>query len=363
MSDEAVPAPLAVRSAVRDYEVRFDGSAAWAAELARLPHALVVVDENVWRLHAAGVLSAFSAGEVVLLPVAEERKTFEGVAALADVATGRAARRNLTVVSIGGGITQDVTGFLASTLYRGVHWIYVPTTLLAMADSCIGGKTSLNLGAHKNLLGTVYPPELVLVHAAFVTTLAGADYRSGLGEVVKLHLLGGAESLARLRDGLPRLLEREPAAVALAIRGSLEIKRGYIEDDEFDRGRRNLLNFGHCFGHALETATGFAVPHGLAVVAGMVLADDVAVSRGLLAEDAAAERRRTLYLPVLEGLAELDAGERSALVDAMRYDKKRTGEGLALVMVGDGLRAVRVDDLTPAEALRAVERLPGLLAA
>jgi len=307
------------------------------------------------------VLAALSRDDVIVLPVSEERKTFETVAALADVATRRAAKRNTTIVSVGGGITQDVTGFLASTLYRGVRWTYAPTTLLAMADSCIGGKTSLNLGAHKNLLGTVYPPERVVVHVPFVQTLAECDYRSGLGEVVKLHMLGGDESLGCLRDALPDLLARDAGAVAAAIRASLVIKRSYIEDDEFDRGRRNLLNFGHCFGHALETTTGFQVPHGQAVVVGMLLADEVAVARGLLGGSAATERRRSLYLPVLDVRPRLDAAARAALVDAMRFDKKRIGEGLALVMVGDGLRAVRVDDLTADEALEALERLPGLL--
>jgi 3-dehydroquinate synthase len=353
--------PLTVRSRVRDYVVEFDDSGAWADEIARLEHSLVIVDENVWRLHGHGVIRSLPPQDVVELPIAEERKTFDAVAALAEIAIRGAAKRNATIVSIGGGITQDVTGFLASTLYRGVRWVYVPTTLLAMADSCIGGKTSLNLGAHKNLLGTVYPPERIVIHAPFVDTLEEADYRSGLGEMVKLHLLGGEESLQRLRDVLSRLLQREPAAVARATRDALEIKRDYIEDDEFDRGRRNLLNFGHCFGHALETTTAFAVSHGQAVVVGMMIADQVAVGRGLLDAGTADSRRRTFYQPVLSQLPELDGADRAALVEAMRFDKKRTGEGLALVMIGDGLRAIRVDDLEVPEALEALERLPTLL--
>jgi len=132
-------------------------------------------------------------------------------------------------------------------------------------------------------------------------------------------------------------------------------------DDELDRGRRNLLNFGHCFGHALETVTGFAVPHGQAVVAGMLLADEVAVGRGLLHAGTAAARRRDLYLPVLRVRPALDEADAQAVVEAMKFDKKRTGSGLALVMVGDGLRAVRVDDLGPGEALAALAALSGLL--
>lgn len=350
-----------VASRVRDYEVVFDDTGAWAERAAAEAQAFVVVDDNVLRLHGDGVLGPFSPAGVVALPVSEERKTYDAVAGLADLATRRAAKRNVVIISVGGGITQDVTGFLASTLYRGVRWIYAPTTLLAMADSCIGGKTSLNLGAHKNLVGTVYPPEQVIVHAAFVETLAEDDYLSGLGEIVKLHLLGGSMALDGLRRDLPGLLRRDAHVVRRAVEASLMIKRGYIEDDEFDRGRRNLLNFGHCFGHALETTTGFAVPHGQAVTVGMLLADAVAVRRGLLDPAEADGRRRALYLPVLGVRPVLDADDAAALVRAMRFDKKRTGAGLALVMVGSGGRATRVDDLTEDEALRALAGLPDLL--
>ncbi len=160
-----------------------------------------------------------------------------------------------------------------------------PTTLLAMADSCIGGKTSLNLGAHKNLLGHDLSARAVVVHAPFVDTLTGRRLpRAGSARSSSCTCSAGQGAADGLRATLPALLRarrRRPCATPSAT--SLQIKRDYIEDDEFDRGRRNLLNFGHCFGHALETATGFAVPHGQAVVVGMLLADRVARRRGLLA--------------------------------------------------------------------------------
>jgi len=353
-------APLQISSRLGDYAVEFVDGGAWVEELAVLEHAFVVVDENVWRLHADGVLAPLRAGAPIVLPIPEERKVYATVAELCDLVTLRAAKRNCVVVSIGGGITQDVTGYLASTLYRGVRWVYAPTTLLAMADSCIGGKTSLNHGVHKNLVGTMYPPERVLVHAPFVGTLSEEDYFSGLGEVVKLHLLGGQGTVDELREALPALLAREPDAVRGATRGSLLIKRAYIEEDEFGRGRRNLLNYGHCFGHAVETATGFAVPHGQAVVIGMLLAGAIARRRGLLA---AAEERRwrvELLLPVLLDRPLLDEAAVTRVVEAMKYDKKRTGKGLALVMVGDGLQAVHIADLGEDEARDALVDLPAL---
>lgn len=350
--------PLRIRSRVREYDVDFDDGDGWAQSLAALDRTFVVVDENVLRLHGDGVLAPFRSGPVAVIPASEDRKTFETVGELCEQAIERSAKRGVVLVSIGGGITQDVTGFMASVLYRGVRWVYVPTTLLAMGDSCIGGKTSLNFGSRKNLLGTIYPPERVVIHAPFVSTLTQPDFASGMGEIVKLHMLGGAARANDVRGALPDAMAREPEAVRRAIRTSLEIKQVFIEEDEFDRGRRNLLNFGHCFGHALEAATEFAIPHGLAVVVGMRLADLVAQRRGMLSGDEATARCLTLYLPVVGAWPQLDAATRDALVGAMAYDKKRTGSGLAVVVLGDGLSPTQLSDVTKDEAHAA---LAGLL--
>jgi 3-dehydroquinate synthase len=150
------------------------------------------------------------------------------------------------------------------------------------------------------------------------------------------------------------------SVVQRAARTSLEVKRPFIEEDEFDRGRRNLLNYGHCFGHALEAATDFAIPHGLAVIVGMRLADLVACRRGLLSQAEATARLRSLYEPVLPTWPELDAASRTALVAAMAYDKKRTGKGLAVIIVGDGLHPERLADVTVEEAHLALDELSAL---
>ena len=346
-----------VHSRAKDYAVEFDEGDTWARELAEVDRAIVIVDENVLRLHRDGVLAPFDVESVLVLPVSEERKVFDSVAGLCERAIERSAKRNSVLISIGGGITQDVTGFMASVLYRGMRWTYVPTTLLAMADSCIGGKTSLNLGAHKNLLGTIYPPDRVVIHTPFVTTLADADFASGVGEIVKLHLLGGHSTARAVQQDLPALMAREPSSVQRATRVSLEIKKPYIEDDEYDRGRRNMLNYGHCFGHALESATDFAIPHGLAVVVGMRLADLVGVRRGLLTDDEATSRALSLYARVLPIWPQLDADTQASVVDGMAYDKKRTGAGLAVVVLGDDLHASQLSDVTVEEARAALADL------
>jgi 3-dehydroquinate synthase len=346
--------PLHFSSKLRDYpvDVRDDG---WAAELAAQKGVVAVVDENVWRLHRDGVLAGID--DPILLPIDEEHKTFATVAWLCDRLLERRFQRAGTVLSIGGGITQDVSGYAASTLYRGVRWLFAPTTLLAQADSCVGGKTSLNFGAYKNILGTMYPPHGIVIDPRFLATLSRDDFFSGLGEVVKLHVLGGPEHARHLENVMGSLTSRKGGAVADSVDASLRIKKPYIEEDEFDRGRRNMLNFGHCFGHALEAATDFAVSHGQGVVLGMLLAGVVAGRRGLLGDALQKELEERLFLPVLVSRPQLDESRRERVIEAMRHDKKRSGEGLALVMCCDGFEMRQVNDLTEAEALAALDGL------
>jgi 3-dehydroquinate synthase len=350
-----------VRSRLGDYSVEFRDDVAWAAELAELQNAFVVVDELVWRLHGDGCLAPLAERRPHLLPATEDAKTLEGVAALCDDMIGQAAKRNAVVVSIGGGVVQDATGFLASVIYRGVRWVYVPTTLLAQADSCIGAKTSLNFRHFKNLLGTMYPPERIVLHTPLVATLSDDHFFSGLGEIVKLHIVAGAAAMAHLEPRMAALSRRDPVVLAEAVRASLLIKQRYIEEDEFDRGDRRLLNFGHCFGHAIESATDFAVPHGQAVTLGMILAGLVSCDRGLLSRSRLDDAVARLLRPVVTCASFLDRVSHDAVVEAMRHDKKRTGAGLALVMPLQDWRLVLVEDLTEPEAHRALRDLPAAL--
>lgn len=350
---------MKIKSNIRDYDVVFAGAADFLREFAGLPHVCYVVDSSVWELYPE--IREAAGPDAIELPIGEERKNLDTVQELYDRLTGRAAKRNMTLISIGGGITQDVTGFVASTLYRGINWVFVPTTLLAQADSCVGSKTSLNYKGYKNLVGTFYPPSKVCIDTAFIATQEEPDFFSGLGEVVKLHLMGGEPRTAELIGLLPPILRREREALLTGVKNSLEIKQSYIADDEFDTGRRNLLNFGHCFGHALESTSDFGVPHGQAVVAGMVLANAVAARRGLLSdglEKFVAERLLLPSLVVQPEQAHLDHGQ---VVEAMKKDKKRTGDGLALIMMGDGYEFVKVNDLTAAEAAFALDQFSRLL--
>jgi len=348
---------IKVKSSLRDYEVHIGPAQDFVRHLADSEHRFFVVDESVWHYYADSLLSTLPRSETATFAALEERKTLEGVQEIYQHLLERSAKRNLTLITIGGGILQDVTGFAASTLYRGINWIYIPTTLLAQADSCIGSKTSLNYGKYKNLVGSFYPPSTIWIDPFFLKTLQPQDFYSGLGEVVKLHIMSGEQRTTELLSAYDSICAMDIAALQHAIQTSLEIKIDYIAEDEFDLGRRNMLNYGHCIGHALESVSIFRIPHGQAVVYGMILANRIAQRRGILAE----ERRRfieeRLLTPVLNVIAQPADLQPAAIIEAMGRDKKRTGSGLALIMITDAGEMVRVNNLEGQEVQRALDEL------
>lgn len=203
------------------------------------------------------------------VPVAAEegRKTLSTVAHLVECLRDLGTARGDRLIAVGGGIVQDVATAAASLYMRGLGWSYAPTTLLGMADSCIGGKSSLNVGPYKNLAGNFHPPHHIVVDPSFVDTLPEEDRAGGLCEAMKISYCRGAKAF-------DHYLELEAAGDPSAlIHHALTAKKWFIEIDEFDRAERRLLNFGHTFGHALEAATGFAVSHGIAVGLGVLAAD------------------------------------------------------------------------------------------
>lgn len=352
---------FSVQSNIRNYDVLIESNTDFIGQLAQSPQACFVVDENVWSLYSSTLLKDLPTSDVIVLPINEDRKSLETVQELYDQFVTLSAKRNLKLISFGGGILQDITGFAASTIYRGIHWIYIPTTLLAQADSCIGSKTSLNYHGYKNLIGTFFPPAQIHIYPPFLKTQSDADFYSGLGEVIKLHLMGGELNFRDLIQHIPSILSRDSDALLQAIRVSLDVKLSYMDGDEFDVGRRNLLNYGHDFGHALESTSNFAVPHGQAVVFGMLAANFVARNRGLLNEMLAAEIAQNLILPSLKVLPPPDSIEPEVMIDAMKKDKKRTGDLLALIMMQNNFDFIRINDLTPVEVANALTESKAIL--
>ncbi len=354
---------IEVPSRIRPYTIHFSDSWTSLNSLTEQGEYLCVVDENIWNLYQdkLPLLKAIPESNRLVLSIHEDYKTLTGVERVYDALIERASKKNISLIAIGGGILQDVVGFAASTLYRGVRWVYVPTTLLAQADSCIGGKTSLNYKGFKNLLGTFYPPFEIHILPAFLGTLTNEDYFSGLGEVVKLHLLAGAKKTAWYAAHEPAIARREPDALGESIQNSLGIKISYLAEDEFDQGKRNMLNFGHCYGHALESVSHFEIQHGQAVFIGMLFADIIARNRNLQSAAFEASTRDLIRRHIVSKLT-LEHFSAPPLLAAMRKDKKRVGQKLSIILLSDQHQASRVSDLTEAEFQTANEELIGRLA-
>jgi 3-dehydroquinate synthase len=345
---------IEIKSKLGDYKVFFPESLIFLKEYQENSAVIYVVDRSVWNQHCNVILEYIDESKLVLLDIHEDMKTLNSVQEIYDQVMKLSPRRNMTLISIGGGITQDVTGFVASSLYRGINWIFVPTTLLAQSDSCIGSKTSLNYKEYKNLIGTFYPPSAVYIYYPLLLSLKEIDYYSGLGEVAKLHILGGEETTLELISSMNMIRDKNQEIIMKAVRTSLLIKQSYIETDEFDKGKRNMLNYGHCFGHAIESATQFAIPHGQAIIIGMIIANKISLSRGLL--DAELEEyiaKRILY-PLLKVRVQEIVFDTNKIIGAMGQDKKRIGSDLALIMFLNQFEAVKVTDLKEEEARQAI---------
>ncbi len=338
---------LVVQSHRGLYRVRFTPPFA-GLEAGLAPEEHLLIDARVAELHA-GVLGAALRGPSVLRIQADEAsKSFDRIPVYVTALLNAGVRRDHTLVVVGGGVIQDIGCFIAAVLLRGLAWRYYPTTLLAQADSCIGSKSSINVGPYKNLAGTYTPPTEVVVAPDVLRTLPEVDVRSGIGEMIKVHIIAGWDDIRTLAADYDAVRARAPV-LARYIRRSLEIKRERVEADEFDRGERLVLNYGHSFGHAIESATDYAVPHGIAVTLGMDMANFVSWRLGLLAREAYEELHAMLARNAA-GFADVPVPPEPFLA-ALRRDKKRTGASLALILLR-GPGAVFVDRRPDDETFR-----------
>ena len=304
------------------------------------PTVHVLIDENVAKLYAGPVRELLTKPNTVQLTALEDSKSLEGMIPLFHRLVENGVRRDHTIAAIGGGIIQDAACFVASTLLRGVPWTFVPTTLLAQADSCIGSKSSINLGGRKNLLGTFNPPKEIFVDPAFLDTLDVREIRSGIGEIAKVHAIDGPASFDAFAADFPALFS-DRSTLLRYTRAALRIKQRYIEIDEFDVGVRNIFNYGHSFGHAIESATDYAIPHGIAVAMGMDVANAVAVARALTPA-----RHYTRMHGVLQDLYDAFRSTRldvERMLNALASDKKNTSAALGLILpIGEDAAIQRV---------------------
>jgi len=320
---------LSVSSAKHDYEVVFTEDLGGALQEQLQKDDCIIIDRKVSALYRDSLASLLSDARYIEIDACEEQKSYVTLAPVIEEVIKKGFRKNNRLIAIGGGITQDITAFTASILYRGVEWIFFPTTLLAQADSCIGGKTSINFNEYKNQLGNFYPPDRIFILTSLLKTLPAIDLRSGIGEMCHFFLVSGEVDFAFMQDNYPKALEDDSALEGL-IKRCLEIKKGFIEIDEFDKRERQLLNYGHSFGHAIESLTHYRIPHGIAVSYGMDMANFISVKLGYIKEDIRLQIRGFLT-KIWTGIT-LDGLDLSDFKAALLRDKKNIDGNLNLIL-------------------------------
>lgn len=321
--------PLTINSHTGQYTVTFTDQVVCNFSAFVNDDCHVIVDANIARLYSKQLSQVLIRPSTIVIEASEDAKSLSQLIPIIDRLIDNKIRKTNHILAIGGGVIQDITCFIASILLRGIEWKFIPTTLLAQADSCIGSKSSINLTSAKNMVGTFYPPRQIWIDTAFLKTLSEAELRSGIGEILKVHAIDSKESFDDLANELPLLLG-DTFLLEQRIHRSLLIKKRFIEIDEFDRGVRNIFNFGHSFGHAIEAATNFAIPHGIAVTMGMDIACHIACARSMIStedHERMAAAFRSNFKPFSNVKIPLDL-----MFNALAKDKKNSVTDLGIVL-------------------------------
>ncbi|MBS0431736.1 MAG: 3-dehydroquinate synthase [Proteobacteria bacterium] len=360
------PIEIEVGLGARCYPIKIGSGlledAAYWCDAVRGRHVLIVSDEHVAPLHAARVQEALLGcgvdAPIETLSAGEAHKNLDAAARVFDALADLGATRDACVIALGGGAIGDIAGFAAACWMRGIDFIQMPTTLLAMVDASVGGKTGVDHAAGKNLIGAFHQPRAVIADLDTLATLPEREFIAGFAEVIKTACIGDADFFAWLESRADALLARDAAALTHAIATCCRCKAGIVMRDERETGERALLNFGHSFGHAIEAEAGYgALLHGEAVAIGMLLAARLSVRLGM-SNDGDTQRLRAL----LRAFG-LPAGcpphlEADALLARMRLDKKNRADARRLILWRGIGRAEIVAGVEDAEVLAALRPEP-----
>ena len=341
------PAKLSVDLGDRSYSISIAAGLLRRASLFRSAivgsQVLVVTNETIAPLYLSELcdnLADFQV-DVVVLPDGEQYKELAAIETIYNTLLEKRHNRTTTLIALGGGVVGDMTGFAAATYQRGVAFLQVPTTLLAQVDSSVGGKTGVNHALGKNMIGAFHQPAAVVIDTDTLKTLPAREFRAGIAEVIKYGLIADFEFFVWLERNIEALMARDKEALTVAIARSCENKAKVVARDERESGVRAILNLGHTFGHALETATGYKVwLHGEAVACGMQVALDLSDRMGWI-EDADVNRGRQLIAAAgLPQAPPRGLPSKDRILELMGLDKKVLDGKLRLVLlkgIGDAL--------------------------
>ncbi len=356
---------LEVSLAQRSYPIHigrnFFGESNELAKTIRARQILLVTDTNVATLYLSRVLHYFRTHcaeksiSHLVIEVGESQKTLANAEQIWNQLAAMKASRDVSLIALGGGVIGDLVGFAAASWMRGVAYIQIPTTLLAQVDSSVGGKTGVNLPTGKNLIGAFHQPLAVFADIETLSTLPAREYRAGLAEVVKYGAIVDADFFTWLETNVAELMAREPKALAYAIERSCAHKASIVARDEFEHGDRAWLNFGHTFGHAIETATQYSrFLHGEAVGIGMMLA--LRLSHRLNEIERSELNRMQNLLAQMKLPCDLgEQVERDKLLPLMQLDKKNLSGNLRLILL-DRIGQARIrSDIDDADIAAVIE--------
>lgn len=299
-----------------------------------------IIDNNVYKKFFKNKLNK----KIILIRPSEKIKSYFEIGQIIKKILSMGIRRNSNLIAIGGGITQDICGFISSILFRGVNWFFYPTTLLSQGDSCIGGKTSINFGIAKNQLGNFYPPKKIFLYSRFLKKLNQKDIYSGLGEIAHYYLVSGRADWKLYNNYFEKFLKNPNNFEVLQkiALGSLLIKKKFIEKDEFDKGERLILNYGHSFGHTIEKITNYKIPHGLAVAHGMNIANYFSYKLKIMNYDEFKFIEKTLKKIVnLKEISNMNCNE---FVKILKQDKKNSKNNFKLIL-SEGIGKMLVKEI------------------
>ena len=318
-----------VKSTVHDYKVNFIDNTSSILKSLCIEGDIIIVDNNIFNLYPKLFTGINKNINIKKIKASESQKSYEGIIPIINDLINNGFRKNNRLIAIGGGIIQDITAFIASIMFRGVDWFLFPTTLLAQGDSCIGSKTSINFKKFKNQIGGFYPPLEIFINTSFLDTLSQIDLQSGLGEMCHYFIVAGEKKFNNYKKNYSNL-SKDKKILSKMILNSLEIKKEYIEIDEFDKNKRRIFNYGHTFGHAIESLTKYKVPHGIAVSIGMDMANFISVKKGLMLERTRYEIRE--LLEKIWNEVKIDKLNVSDFSLALSKDKKNIGKKLRLIL-------------------------------
>ncbi len=350
----------------RPYDIRIepgliDRAGAALRAVSKSTRVGVVTDSNVGPIFLERLSASMqSAGFDVVtatLSAGEQHKTLPALLPVFDTFLGARFERSMPIIALGGGVVGDMTGFVAATLLRGVPFIQMPTTLLSMVDASVGGKTGVDHAAGKNLIGAFHQPAAVLIDPQVLTTLPPREFRSGLAECIKHEIIRDADGFAQMEEQLESILRLEPTLLAELIAHNVQIKANVVIADPFEHGERAHLNFGHTFGHAIESVSQFAYAHGEAIALGMCAATFAATELKMI-DPATRDRIRRLVgragLPTSGMMLDIDR-----VMESMYFDKK-VNAGRIRFVLPDRIGHVAVyDDLSPELVKAALDSLRG----